>query len=89
MFIIVRLCFYGISGECPIQSGCKRRSKSEAGGGVKVKHLRRQYPRLAGGIQVYCWDLGAGPFVPSPRGGELFWFLAVLRFVRFLASLRR
>ena len=73
----------------PTPTLCKRRSKSEAGGGVKVKHLRRQYPRLAGGIQVYCWDLGAGPFVPSPRGGELFWFLAVLRFVRFLASLRR
>ena len=31
---------------------CKRRLRSEAGGGREVQHLRRQYPRVVVWIQV-------------------------------------
>ena len=45
-----------------LEAVCKRRSRSEAGGGVKVKHPLRQYPQLAGGIQVFsgAWELALG-----------------------------
>ena len=64
-----RIPQHRVSREFPYE--CERRSRSEAGGGVKVKHLLRQYPQVAGGIQVLSWDCGVVPLHP-PRGEASF-----------------
>lgn len=57
---------------------CKRRSRSEAGGGVKFRHLQRQYPESVRGIQVFSLALGIGPLAPSLGEASFLVFISFL-----------